>query len=351
MHRSGTSMVARLVSLAGLYIGRDEELVATTPINLKGHWEPRWMLDFNDRLLAQLQGTWDAPPHLPGGWENRPDLVPLRSDAQDSIARMYAGQGPWCWKEPRTTILIPFWRTVVGKIRFVVCIRNPLDVAESARTFEDMPVDQGLALWQIYTEAALRDTRPEERIIVRYEDFFTDHRSAMAPVLEFLSLPRIAAGSDTDKAIQSFVSRGLRHHQHTPSDVFDNPGVPDYTKRLYSTLLEARGSGGELGGILSDSSQLDQIYACIDESAKGRAIKFLYSRLYAYVQEENGRRLAAEEEVRRLHAVFHSPPYSYLTKASAIARNMPALYWPIRRHIEKLRNRERDRNSPREGTA
>src|SRR5262249_23640698 len=62
MHRSGTSMVARLLNLCGLYLGEDEDLMPSAADNPEGFWENLHFVDLNEKILSALQGGWDMPP-------------------------------------------------------------------------------------------------------------------------------------------------------------------------------------------------------------------------------------------------------------------------------------------------
>src|SRR5215813_13113765 len=64
MHRSGTSMVARLLNLAGVYLGREDELIPANQGNPEGHWEHARLVEINDAILSELGGGWDCPPDL-----------------------------------------------------------------------------------------------------------------------------------------------------------------------------------------------------------------------------------------------------------------------------------------------
>ena len=59
MHRSGTSMVARLLNLCGLYLGPESELSPPAPDNPEGYWENKHFVGINDRILAHLDAGWD----------------------------------------------------------------------------------------------------------------------------------------------------------------------------------------------------------------------------------------------------------------------------------------------------
>jgi hypothetical protein len=42
----------------------------------------------------------------------------------------------WGWKDPATCLTLAFWQTLLPHMRYVICIRNPLDVAISMERLE-----------------------------------------------------------------------------------------------------------------------------------------------------------------------------------------------------------------------
>ena len=68
MHRSGTSAVARAVSLLGFSLGDQADLIPPGPDNPRGFWESKSLVVLNDELLSALGGSWDAPPSPSPGW-------------------------------------------------------------------------------------------------------------------------------------------------------------------------------------------------------------------------------------------------------------------------------------------
>ena len=81
MHRSGTSMVSRLLNLCGLYLGPESQLWPPGPDNPEGYWENMHFVEINDRLLAHLDAGWDLAPAVCGGWELRSELASLRKES------------------------------------------------------------------------------------------------------------------------------------------------------------------------------------------------------------------------------------------------------------------------------
>src|SRR5512146_1568432 len=81
MHRSGTSMIARLLNLCGLYLGPDSDISLTAEDNPEGFWENVHFLRLDDEILSELGGAWDKLPELPPGWQDRPNLLWCRTNA------------------------------------------------------------------------------------------------------------------------------------------------------------------------------------------------------------------------------------------------------------------------------
>ena len=61
-------------------------------------------------------------------------------------------------------------------MHYVICLRNPLDVAASleARKVEPLPPEQGVGLWLAYVRAALAATTGHPRRLIFYEDLMAD---------------------------------------------------------------------------------------------------------------------------------------------------------------------------------
>ena len=57
MHRSGTSALARVLSLMGAALPKN--LMGPGPGNETGHWEPAQIVQLHDHLLEELGSPWD----------------------------------------------------------------------------------------------------------------------------------------------------------------------------------------------------------------------------------------------------------------------------------------------------
>src|SRR5262249_29151214 len=107
MHRSGTSMIAQLLNLCGLYLGEEKDLMLKAADNPEGFWENLHFVDINEKILDALQGGWDIPPAVTPSWESSALFDQFRHEAAQLIKAM-ENHTPWGWKDPCNSLTLPF---------------------------------------------------------------------------------------------------------------------------------------------------------------------------------------------------------------------------------------------------
>lgn len=235
MHRSGTSMVARLLNVCGLYLGREQDILPPNPTNPEGHWEHERIVEINDELLAEFGGGWDYPPDL-SGLSDRRRVSRLEQKAR-AVLEQFAGHDVWGWKDPRNSLTLPFWRPLVGTMSVVICVRNPLEVALSLRRRGASSLAFGLSLWTAYNEAIMRATEPAERVVTHYLRYLAD------PVAETRRVgARIGLRLSDEQAtlVNGTTKRESRHNYFTFADLI-RAGVSTRVVDLYRQLCEEAG--------------------------------------------------------------------------------------------------------------
>jgi len=200
-------MVTRLLNLCGLYLGPEEKMVSSTRGNPFGHWENLEILKINEAVLSHFKGTWDNPPDFPDRWAENTDLDVMFKEAEGVISPFWSVGKVWGWKEPRTTLLVPFWRKIIPNIKFVVMIRDPLSVALSLQKRDGIPLREGCRLWHTYMIKAIQDTEKEERIFTFYDDYFLNPLSELKRLVEFCQLNPTEDLSNLIKAIDQESSK------------------------------------------------------------------------------------------------------------------------------------------------
>jgi hypothetical protein len=212
MHRSGTSFAARALQLLGVSLGEPDRLMAPGPDNPAGYWENRDIKELNDELLAGFGGSWDQPPVLDPGWEQDASLDSLRARASDvldaSFGTSRSVQGFIGWKDPRLSLLLPFWRTVTPITTTIVMVRDPREVAASVRARNNIEAPQASMLWVRYLLAATAND--PGHLLVLDRDFFVDLPGTLAAIARHVGLPP-PRESDLADARQH-LDPSLRHH-------------------------------------------------------------------------------------------------------------------------------------------
>jgi Sulfotransferase family/Glycosyl transferase family 2 len=263
--RSGTSLTTRILNLCGLYLGRSDELIPAGPSNSMGFWELRQAVHLNERILVAMGGDRIAAPYLPQGWEKTLDLAVERERARELLADVFAGQPKWGWKDPRNSFTVPFWRGLVPEMRYVICLRNPLETAASgvrmAAGLPDLNRGRALELWERYIASAIVNTSGRPRLFVAYEDYFEDWRAAADRLARFAGLDP-PTGTGREQAIGDLIDRRLRHQLSSTDEALRGGELPPGARCLYSALLDrlrsdsASGNGSTETG---DDANLDRL--------------------------------------------------------------------------------------------
>jgi hypothetical protein len=238
MHRSGTSLVANLLRQCGLWLGPEDELLGAHTSNPEGHWEKIAIVELNDLLLSELGGGWDSVPDFPADW---PGTVAKQRERALEIHSSLARPTPWGWKDPRASVLMPFWLAVEPEASVVVCLRHPLEVAESLRQRGPMSYSLGLKLWRVYNQRLLADVPRPQRTVVHYDDFFTHPDQALRRLADFCDL---TPSDEEVSGVVTTVKPELRHSQFSAGDLVTTQ-VATETIRLYQQLCEEAGFGDD----------------------------------------------------------------------------------------------------------
>lgn len=227
MHRSGTSLVVKLLEGLGVFMGHSRD----------PNEEAVLFLHLNEWLLRQSGSRWDRP----GGIRDLVADPKLRDAAGEYLRdalrglrlRSFTGwipalrdglrdvKGPWGWKDPRNTFTLPIWLDLFPDARVIHVRRHGVDVAASLRRrtdravaerleayrrhgistlhrrggFADSPrtrtLEGGFSLWEEYLEegSAHADRLGEKWLEVRFEELVTDPGDGLQQMAGFLEFP------------------------------------------------------------------------------------------------------------------------------------------------------------------
>lgn len=138
MHRSGTTMVARLMQKMGIFMGGDNEK----------NEESKFFLGLNEWILRQSGSRWDNMSGFGSLLENdryRAILIRyLRFIVKGPRSMCYLRWrviGPrnikWGWKDPRNTFTLPLWLEIFPNAQIIYVERDGVDVARSLMIRKD----------------------------------------------------------------------------------------------------------------------------------------------------------------------------------------------------------------------
>lgn len=246
MHRSGTSVASRSLKVFGMNHG--DNLYLTGADNAKGHWEDQDLMDLNERILGSIHQVWHSlRPIPPEAWE-----CLASGDLMDAAKRLLEQRlsvnSNYGCKDPRMTLLLPFWDRVFSRmgldVKYVLCLRAPVDVACSLNARDGFSLSRGICLWIGYMMTAIEVLSSQSRrfAVVSYDAMLVDPPAQLARLSRFLGLPII---EDEFRAfVGEFIDSSLRHHSNSLGG--REVSVPALARDIYN-FLDARSSVEEFG--------------------------------------------------------------------------------------------------------
>jgi hypothetical protein len=179
MHRSGTSLLARMLQQLGLHLG--DTLVPADQHNPDGYGEDQRFVTFQRRLLQQATPcSADSWPDW--GWSSTAPftshapatsaLLQVHRDSAWRLLRQCQRSNPWGWKDPRSTLLLPFWEELEPEAWVIGIYRHPWEVVDALQRLRP-PVflthpHWALPIWQLYNTALLQrwQKHPQRTLLI-----------------------------------------------------------------------------------------------------------------------------------------------------------------------------------------
>lgn len=211
MHRSGTTLLVRLLERCGVFMG----------IHQTRNAESEFFQNINRDILDRMGCSWRCCGCLPETdilrhhyrWLHQMMAKKVRS----GFIGAYWGRGPkallrlisppvvWGWKDPRNSLLLPLWQKVFPNSKVIHIFRDGRDVALSllnrAINREEIKEHTSLAkmkkiyvanirLWEIYIKR-IQEALPlfESHYTIRYEQLLASPEHELEQLLNYLEIP------------------------------------------------------------------------------------------------------------------------------------------------------------------
>lgn len=260
MHRSGTSALVRLLSLAGCWIGSDDDFHDADDANPRGYWEHKEVWGLDSDLLNALGGDWDEVPDFSLDRLDDAARQTFAARAREIVARLdtQAASAPsqaWAIKDPRLCLTLPLWQPALPRAVAVFALRSPLSIARSIARRDDYPLAVGLALWEQHLRAALTATAQTPRIAIHFEDLLDSPHDELARLVERLRALGVRLHDPDPAAVSGFLDRTLERERREPDlepQLLSHKQLALRDALCDSTALAAGRDGGALSPLAAD---------------------------------------------------------------------------------------------------
>ena len=266
MHRSGTSLLTRVLNISGCDL--PATLLEANPTNETGHWESRKIVFLNDEILASAGSSWRDWNSFNPQWYATPVADRFRRRAQEALEDEYGDSQFFILKDPRICRLLPLWieavRAYGAEPMIVSIIRNPLDVAASLEKRDGIAPSIGHLLWLRNVLNAEKDTRNMKRAWLLYDALLSEPHAMVDAIGDALGVSWPRSNSvDAWIEIDEFASPSSRHHYSSDAQLLGNPRLSHWIKSTFDIFN--RWSHGNTHD--EDVEELDRIRSAFDTAS------------------------------------------------------------------------------------
>jgi len=223
MHRSGTTLLAKLLQEYGIYMGSVKEQ----------NFESAYFLNINEKIFRFIGAKWydPTPFEFIGDVDKKNIIKYIKKSLNSPKTKFYFNKEQdnynffnidfiWGWKDPRNTFTLKYWQDVFPDAKVIHIYRHPMDVAMSLSKREIVfsrngrlkwfynitksylkigfwvercpaliDIEKGFSLWEKYTDAALDYSKNGMGVLnVCYESLLLDPTSTLCQIFSFLDL-------------------------------------------------------------------------------------------------------------------------------------------------------------------
>ena len=265
MHRSGTSALARVLNLLGADLPLN--LLPANEHNASGYWESYDLMAIHDEMLQAAGTSWQDTGSIPQLWHNPQFIGRYRARIVKALKTQYTDSTLMVIKDPRISRFVPLTVAALQDIdvepKFIISLRNPLEVANSLKARDGLSLLKSLLLWLDYTLCSERATRGFQRAFVYYDDLMMDWRETIRSAAAHLDVVFPTWNTAAEGEIQSFLQSTLRHHVYSCKDLQAREDISDWIKITFKAVRALAHGGGA-----DEISRLDHVFEAFKEGQR-----------------------------------------------------------------------------------
>lgn len=250
MHRSGTTMITKMLENLGLFVGAEKEI----------NHEALFFWEINNWIFDLHTATAEKPYNM--RYKNpaceKVILESLDYFVQSGKRKQYLGKFtsqyknikaldfPFGWKDPKNTYTIDFWKYIFPNPKIIHIYRNPIDAVSSYierdlalknkfewnwkkklkrdflisknfhQNFRLTNIQEGYNLWEEYvSKARLLKQEFPNYMEIKYEDFLANPQPHLLQLTEFCDLKKDASTIDQEaKKIENSRAYAFTKNEH-----------------------------------------------------------------------------------------------------------------------------------------
>jgi len=294
MHRSGTSALTGMLGLLDVFLG--SELVEGNGDNPKGYFENNTLCLINEKLLNQVDSSWDDVIFGEEKISNVKDVDGLISH----IKKEFKHSNNFAIKDPRIAFLFPVYRRVLEElginIKIIIPFRHPMEVASSLNRRDNFSYEKGILLWAYHFLLAEKYSREFERVFIGFNELISNSRGAVTLMSEKLHIDFKSKYTKNRKQINEFLESGLKHHNLPIDNLSEN------TYKVVREILHFQGEFND-GAVISKFDALREELFSYKELFYSREVASVFSDLkntkQNLIETEQGLQQRTEELQQR----------------------------------------------------
>jgi len=206
MHHSGTSVLANLTMMMGLYGGAQEEMLLHADNPLK-FWERRDVVTLDERRIRSGVGSAGSRYNIPNwiGYGFDPGKAAERVD-ESREARLIVAElnrhRPWVTKDPRLCLVAHEWMQLLDSPLCLIIHRDPLAIANSMMIYShNVSFAEWGSVFEAYYLSAKRACRGVPTLTVEHDTLMSSPHATLSTLyaqlvrlgVRGLTLPSAAA--------------------------------------------------------------------------------------------------------------------------------------------------------------
>jgi hypothetical protein len=294
MHRSGTSLLTRLLNLYGCDLPRT--LLDANEANSEGYWEPAPVVDLNDALLNSAGSVWHDWRPFNSAWYQSPRYEEYLERAGETLRSEFGRSSLFVLKDPRICRIAPFWLDALEReniaARAVVPLRHPALVARSLAVRDHIAEPIGQLLWMRHVLDAEQASRGRLRCFLTYTQMLENWQDLpdRVGITSGIVWPRLDPLTRTEQA--AFVNPDMAHQETALQGQPSLKNLPDAVARTWQILSAWAVSGEQT----DDYPLLDRLHAELNSAAELMAEVVVVSMNTQWLSNELQHKIAEQTE-------------------------------------------------------